>query len=98
MNAEYFEEQRRDMVAAVRAITDHMAAQVGNTALDERVLREALVWDDSRSLQCQNATSPSELLMIGRASAVGTVSMRQQDGQGRICHDVLGRPAEYHLP
>ena len=39
MNAEYFEEQRRDMVAAVRAITDHMAAQVGKTALDERVLR-----------------------------------------------------------
>ena len=39
MNAEYFEEQRRDMVAAVRAITDHMAAQVGMTALDERILR-----------------------------------------------------------
>ena len=39
MNAEYFEEQRRDMVAAVRAITDHMAAHVGMTALDERVLR-----------------------------------------------------------
>ncbi len=39
MNADYFEEQRRDMVAAVRAITDHMAAQVGKTALDERVLR-----------------------------------------------------------
>ena len=39
MNTEYFEEQRRDMVAAVRAITDHMAAQVGKTALDERVLR-----------------------------------------------------------
>src|SRR3974390_1399204 len=39
MNAEYFEEQRRDMVATIRAITDHMAAQVGKTALDERVLR-----------------------------------------------------------
>ena len=38
MNAAYFEEQRRDMVAAVRAITDHMAAQLGKTALDERVL------------------------------------------------------------
>jgi hypothetical protein len=38
MNTEYFEEQRRDMVAAVREITDHMAAQVGKTALDERVL------------------------------------------------------------
>src|SRR3974377_2251933 len=40
MNAEYFEEQRRDMVATIRAITDHMAAQVGKTALDERVLGE----------------------------------------------------------
>ena len=39
MNGAYLEEQRRDMVAAVRAITDHMAAQLGKTALDERVLR-----------------------------------------------------------
>jgi protein-L-isoaspartate(D-aspartate) O-methyltransferase len=39
MNAGYFEEQRRDMVAAVRAITDHMGAQIGKTVLDERVLR-----------------------------------------------------------
>jgi protein-L-isoaspartate(D-aspartate) O-methyltransferase len=39
MNADYFEEQRRDMVAAVRAIADHMGAEVGKTALDERVLR-----------------------------------------------------------
>ena len=39
MNADYFEEQRRDMVEAVKAITDHMGAQVGKTALDERVLR-----------------------------------------------------------
>jgi hypothetical protein len=39
MNAEYFEKQRRDMLAAVRAMSDHMAAQTGKTALDERVLR-----------------------------------------------------------
>jgi protein-L-isoaspartate(D-aspartate) O-methyltransferase len=39
MSVEYFEEQRREMVAAIRAITDHVAAQVGKTALDERVLR-----------------------------------------------------------
>jgi protein-L-isoaspartate(D-aspartate) O-methyltransferase len=38
MNAEYFEEQRRDMVAAVRAIADHLAEELGKTALDERVL------------------------------------------------------------
>lgn len=37
MNAEYFEKQRRDMLAAVRG--DYMAAQTGKTALDERVLR-----------------------------------------------------------
>src|SRR5215472_6477695 len=39
MNAEYFEEQRRGMVAAIRAMSDHMSAQSGKTALDERVLR-----------------------------------------------------------
>ena len=39
MNAEYFEEQRREMVAAIRAIADHLAAELGKTALDERVLR-----------------------------------------------------------
>ena len=39
MNAEYFEEQRRQMVAAIRAIADHLAAELGKTALDERVLR-----------------------------------------------------------
>jgi protein-L-isoaspartate(D-aspartate) O-methyltransferase len=39
MNAKFFEEQRREMVTAIRAITDHMAAQLGKTALDERVLR-----------------------------------------------------------
>jgi protein-L-isoaspartate(D-aspartate) O-methyltransferase len=38
MNAEYFEEQRREMVAAVRAIADHLGAELGKTALDERVL------------------------------------------------------------
>ena len=39
MNAEYFEKQRRDMLTAVRAISDYMAAEAGKTALDERVLR-----------------------------------------------------------
>src|SRR5215475_7138763 len=39
MSAEYFEEQRRHMVAAIRAISNHMAVQVGKTALDEQVLR-----------------------------------------------------------
>jgi protein-L-isoaspartate(D-aspartate) O-methyltransferase len=35
---EYFEEQRREMVAAIRAITEDVSA-VGKPALDERVLR-----------------------------------------------------------
>jgi hypothetical protein len=39
MNAEYFEKQRREMLAAVRAISAHMAAEAGKTALDERVLK-----------------------------------------------------------
>jgi protein-L-isoaspartate(D-aspartate) O-methyltransferase len=39
MSVEYFEEQRREMIAAIRVIADQVAAQVGKTALDERVLR-----------------------------------------------------------
>ena len=38
MSVEYFEEQRRQLIAAIRANTDQVAAQVGKTALDERVL------------------------------------------------------------
>jgi protein-L-isoaspartate(D-aspartate) O-methyltransferase len=38
MNAKSFEEQRREMVTAIRAMADHVAAQIGKTALDERVL------------------------------------------------------------
>ena len=38
MNAKFFEEQRREMIAAIRAMADHVAAQLGKTALDERVL------------------------------------------------------------
>ena len=39
MSVEYFEEQRREMIAAIRLIADHLAAQVGKTALDDRILR-----------------------------------------------------------
>ena len=39
MSAEYFEEQRREMVGAIRVIAHHVAAHVGKTTLDERVLR-----------------------------------------------------------
>jgi protein-L-isoaspartate(D-aspartate) O-methyltransferase len=39
VNAKFFEEQRREMVAAIRAMAEHMAAEIGKTALDERVLR-----------------------------------------------------------
>jgi protein-L-isoaspartate(D-aspartate) O-methyltransferase len=39
VNAKFFEEQRGEMVAAIRAIAEHMAPQIGKTALDERVFR-----------------------------------------------------------
>jgi protein-L-isoaspartate O-methyltransferase len=39
MNAKFFEEQRREMIAAIRAMSEHIAAELGKTALDERVLR-----------------------------------------------------------
>ena len=38
MNTKFFEEQRREMIAAIRVMADHVAAQLGKTALDERVL------------------------------------------------------------
>ena len=38
MSAEYFEEQRRQMIAAIRANTDQVAAQIGKVALDKRAL------------------------------------------------------------
>jgi protein-L-isoaspartate(D-aspartate) O-methyltransferase len=37
MSVEYFEE-RREMVAAIRVIAQHLAAEVGKTVLDDRVL------------------------------------------------------------
>src|SRR6476661_5355633 len=39
MSVAYFEEQRREMVAAIRMIAEHLAAEIGKTALDDRVLR-----------------------------------------------------------
>ena len=38
MNAKFFEEQRREMVAAIRAIAEHVAPEIGKIGLDERVL------------------------------------------------------------
>ena len=38
MSVEYFEE-RREMVAAIRVIVQHLAAEVGKATLDDRVLR-----------------------------------------------------------
>jgi protein-L-isoaspartate(D-aspartate) O-methyltransferase len=39
MSAEFFEQQRRQMIDAIRAITDHIAAEINNTTLDDRVLQ-----------------------------------------------------------
>ena len=39
MSVANFEEQRREMVAAIRLIAEHLAAEIGKTALDDRVLR-----------------------------------------------------------
>src|SRR5208282_4210089 len=39
MSVAYFEEQRREMIAAIRAIAGHLVAEIGKTALDDRILR-----------------------------------------------------------
>jgi len=38
MSVAYFEEQRREMVAAIRVIAEHLVAEIGKAALDDRVL------------------------------------------------------------
>jgi protein-L-isoaspartate(D-aspartate) O-methyltransferase len=39
MSVAYFEEQRREMIAAIRVIAEHLIAEIGKTALDDQVLR-----------------------------------------------------------
>ena len=39
MSVAQFEGQRREMIAAIRVIAEHLVAEVGKTALDDRVLR-----------------------------------------------------------
>src|SRR2546430_10528171 len=39
MSVAYFEDQRREMIAAIRVIAKHLVAEIGKTALDDRVLR-----------------------------------------------------------
>jgi protein-L-isoaspartate(D-aspartate) O-methyltransferase len=38
MSVEFFDDQRREMIAAIRVIAGHLAAEVGKAALDDRVL------------------------------------------------------------
>jgi protein-L-isoaspartate(D-aspartate) O-methyltransferase len=38
MSVAYFEEQRREMVAAIRVIAAHLLAEIGKAALDDRIL------------------------------------------------------------
>jgi len=39
MSGAYFEDQRREMIAAIRVIAKHLIAEIGKTALDDRVVR-----------------------------------------------------------
>ncbi len=39
MSVAYFEEQRQEMIAAIRVIAKHLVAEIGKAALDDRVLR-----------------------------------------------------------
>jgi protein-L-isoaspartate(D-aspartate) O-methyltransferase len=39
MSVEYFEQHRREMVAAIKVIAEHLVAEVGKTALEDRVLK-----------------------------------------------------------
>ena len=39
MSVAQFEGQRREMIAAIRVIAEHLVAEIGKTTLDDRVLR-----------------------------------------------------------
>ena len=39
MSVESFEQERQEMIAAIRVIAEHLADEIGKTALDDRVLR-----------------------------------------------------------
>ena len=39
MSVAHFEDQRREMIAAIRVIAEHLIAEIGKTTLDDRVLR-----------------------------------------------------------
>jgi protein-L-isoaspartate(D-aspartate) O-methyltransferase len=39
MSVAHFEDQRREMIAAIRLIAEHLVDEIGKTALDNRVLR-----------------------------------------------------------
>ena len=38
MSVAYFEDQRRQMVEAIKVIAEHLVAEIGKPALDDRVL------------------------------------------------------------
>src|SRR6516165_1251981 len=38
MSVAHFEKQRREMIAAIKLIAEHLVAEIGKTALDDRVL------------------------------------------------------------
>jgi protein-L-isoaspartate(D-aspartate) O-methyltransferase len=39
MSAAYFEEERQEMIAAIKVSAEHLGEEIGKTALDDRVLR-----------------------------------------------------------
>ena len=39
MSVAHFEEQRQEMIATIRVIAEHLVAEIGKTALDDKVLR-----------------------------------------------------------
>ena len=38
MSVAHFEEQRREMIATIRVIAEHLVAEIGKPAMDDRVL------------------------------------------------------------
>ena len=84
MSVGYFDEQRRQLIAAITADTNEVANRIGKTALDKRVIRAMIKvpWHEfvqpsstrtlTRTGPCRSASvkpSRSRLLEITRTSA-----------------------------
>ena len=73
MSIEFFDGQRREMIAAIRVIAGHLAAEVGKAALDDRVLSAMAKVRGTNS--CRSRSNPMHTL-TGHCRSASTSSLQ----------------------